>query len=507
VVANGVISTFRDLNSSSEVTVETAQGKFQFKPSEVGYGNPVKLLDGRAMVDRVPASASIVSTKEEQDFPAAASDRDGNVWVAYQQFTPNPKFTGFRNQLRGEKVDFAELKEPAGGDQVMVARYSRGRWEDPVAVSDARIDAFKTAVAIDGSKRVWVFWSENRGGNFDIYARAIEGGRAGRIARLSSDAGPDITPVATTDSQGRVWVAWQAFRSGRSQIRAAHQQTNGFSDEAIVASSASNEWNPAIAAAMGGEVSVAWDSYRNGEYSVYFRSFDRNAKLGAERAAAATARYEAYPSVAYDSSNRLWLAWEESDTGWGKDFGADETTGIGLYHGRWIRVRVFQGDRAFDPPDVGAVMPGAVRRKVDDPSRQSDPPAGSQPNPQFAENRRPNQTPAAPPRSRNSFPRLAADGGGRVWLAYRTAHPTWWVPIGTVWFENVVSFDGQSWSNPIFINHSSNLLDNRPALASTAAGELIVVIPNRSRRVPSPHGDFDGRRQRRLDLGRVPIRH
>ena len=34
----------------------------------------------------------------------------------------------------------------------------------------------------------------------------------------------------------------------------------------------------------------------------------------------------------------------------------------------------------------------------------------------------------------NSYPRLAADRGGRIWLAYRTAQPIWWNVIGTVWF-------------------------------------------------------------------------
>jgi hypothetical protein len=488
VVANGLIATLRNLNTSSEVTVESAQGKFQFKPAEIGYGKQVKLMEGRVRVDRVPASNAVVNTKDEQDFPAASADRDGNVWVAFQQFTLNQKFIGFRNQLRGEMKDFNELRESPGGDQVMLAQYSRGKWADPIAISEPGGDLFKTAVAIDGSKRAWVFWSENKGGNFDIYARAVENDRAGKTVRLSSDNGPDIAPVAAADSQGRVWVAWQAFGNGRSQIRAAHQNATGFSDEIVVASSASNEWNPAIAASSSGEVTIAWDSYRNGDYSVYFRTFDRNVKPGEERAAAATARYEAYPSIAYDSSSRLWLAWEESDTAWGKDFGADETTGIGLYHGRWVRVRVFQGDKAFDPPDVGAVLPGAIRRKVDDASRQSDPPAGTQPNPQLSPNRRPNQTPQPPPRSRNSFPRLLADGGGRIWLAYRTAHPTWWIPLGTVWFENVVTFDGQSWSNPIFINHSANLLDKQPALVSTSAGELMIVNSSDGRQefIPQP---------------------
>jgi len=483
IAANGVVATLRDLTAASEVSVETAQGKFQFRPAEIAYGKAAKFLDGRAMVDRVPASTAVTRSRDDQDYPASAADREGNVWVAYLQFTPNPKFLGIRWTAAGPQQDLAELAEPTGGDQIFLTQYSRGVWSEPIAVSEAHGDLFKPAVAVDGAGRVWVFWSANTNGNFDLYARPVEGGKPGRALKLTSDRGPDIMPVAATDAKGQVWVAWQAFRNGRSQIHAARQQGEKFSDEIVVASSVANEWNPAIAASPKGEIAIAWDSYRKGDYDVYFRTFDNSGRPGAERAAAASARYEAYPTLAYDADGRLWMAWEESDAAWGKDFGADETTGIGLYHGRWIKTKVWQGERAFTPPDVGAVLPGAQRQKVDSESRQSDPQPGTQPDPQLAKNRRPNLTPAPPQRPANNFPRLLADRGGRVWLAYRTAHPTWWSGLGGVWFENVVSFNGNGWTGPIFINHSDNLLDNRPALASTAAGELLVI------------GSADGRQQ------------
>src|SRR5262249_61548180 len=91
--------------------------------------------------------------------------------------------------------------------------------------------SYKPAVTVDGSGRVWVFWSANDGGNFDLYARSFEAGKGGKTVKLTSDLGPDIAPVAATDAKGRVWVAWQGFRNGRSQIRAAYQQGEKFSDE------------------------------------------------------------------------------------------------------------------------------------------------------------------------------------------------------------------------------------------------------------------------------------
>lgn len=485
IVSNGVIVTMSGTNAGTEAIVKTAQGEFRFRPSEFGYGRQVKYLNGRAMVDRVPAASALTRSNDDQDYPAAAASRDGSVWVAYIQFTPDPKFNGIRWQLPSDKevTNFGELKEVNHGDQVMLARYANGSWSAPIAITEGRGDLFKPAVAVDGSGRVWVFWSADQGGNFDLFARAVANGQPGRTIRLTTDSGPDVQPAAATDAKGNVCVAWQAFRNNRSQIHAARQSGDAFLPEVVVASSGSNEWNPAIAASPSGEVTVAWDSYRKGDYDVYARSFDGGGKLGAERPIAATLRYEAYPSLAYDPSGRLWLAWEESDEGWGKDFGAYETTGIGLYHGRWVRVLAMQGDRFFTPADVGRVLPGSGRVRVDAPSRQSDAVQGVQPSQELAANRRPNQTPVPPPRPRNSYPRLLADAGGRIFLAYRTAHPTWWSGIGTVWFENVVSYDGQAWTNPAFINHSDNLLDNRPALVSTAPGELLIF------------GSSDGRQQ------------
>jgi hypothetical protein len=186
VVANGVIVTFRNLTSASDVSVETAQGKFSFRPSDLPYGKATKLLDGRVMVDRVTAGGRVAGSRDEQDYPAAATDREGNVWVAYAQFTPNPKFTGIRWSGTGETKNFAELAEPTGGDQIMLMNWSRGAWSEAVAVTEKGGDLYKPAVASDGSGRVWVFWSANNGGAFDLYARSFEAGKGGKTLKLTS---------------------------------------------------------------------------------------------------------------------------------------------------------------------------------------------------------------------------------------------------------------------------------------------------------------------------------
>jgi len=230
-------------------------------------------------------------------------------------------------------------------------------------------------------------------------------------------------------------------------------------------------------------VTIAWDSYRNGNYDIFARTQTGGKAWGAEFAVAATDRYEAYPSLAYDPAGRLWVAYEEGGRSWGKDFGAYDTAGIALYQGRVIRLTGFEpgGARVETQADVGALLPGIPQAKVDRPGEQNraenfDPDAGR------AGRRGPAQAAPNAQSARNNYPRLAIDGSGRMWLAFRSAYPVWWNAVGTVWTEHLVSYDGSRWTAPIYLHHTDNLLDNRPAMVAYRSGSALVIDSADNRR-------------------------
>ncbi len=299
-----------------------------------------------------------------------------------------------------------------------------------------------------------------------------------------------------TDSNGKVWLAWQGWRDGRAAIFTAHQDGKGFTSPEKISTSAKNEWNPAIAADKAGRVAVAWDSYRNGNYDVYERTWSNSWE--AEVPIAASARYEAYPSIAFDPKGRLWVAYEEGGEGWGQDFGAYSSPGIALDKGRAIRLRALEPDgrlvtiqSSIDKNLIGipSGRPDITASQLDGEPRD--------PDTQSAANRKPDQAPegGAQTTAKNTLPRLTIDDSGRVSIAFRTAHPIWWSPIGTVWSEYVISFDGKQWSKPIYLDHSDNLLDNRPAVLSTAAGKLLIVNSSDGRRKFVPANSIMGERE------------
>ena len=111
-------------------------------------------------------------------------------------------------------------------------------WTGPFAVTGTGEDVMRTAVAIDGQGRAWIFYSAQRSGNFDLYARnALADGTLSPEIRLTSDPGTDLFPVAATDASNRVWVAWQGFRNNNLEVLAAAQTGDTFTNERIVSTS------------------------------------------------------------------------------------------------------------------------------------------------------------------------------------------------------------------------------------------------------------------------------
>lgn len=504
VYENGVLIGALLDSPSARFEIETKEGSFSFTAQELPYGETKSVLSGRAVIDRVPSSVQLTTSAEEEDFPAVAQ-RGDDVYVAYVEFTHSNRAKEAAAMTGSEALTFDDLARPAGGDRVMLQHYSRTKnvWDAPMPVSAARQDIMRTAVAVDGGKRVWVIWSANQKGNFDIYAKSLVKGKWSPAVRLTTDPGTDVNPVAVTDARGRVWVAWQGFRKNNLEVLASVQNGDRFTREKTVSFSPASDWDPALAASKNGEVAVSWDTYDKGDYDVYFRRMRSNGDIQIQPPVpvAASQNFEARSSIAYDPQNRLWVAYEASSRKWGKDFGAYETTGVALYQGHNIQVKCFQGAKPFTTGEsIKTALPGPLpallrlprRPRSAEPEAPKAPISGEMPIPELAPNRAENGTPQPPPLPLNSFPRIAVDSQGTVYLAFRTVASAWKSPAGTVWFENVIYFDGARWNGPIFVPRTDGLLDNRPGFAVLAPGHVMLVSAMDHRQSQVPGGGRRG---------------
>ncbi len=479
VAENGVMITAL-AQADARWSIHTARGDFSFTLRDLPWGEQRSFLDGAVEVDRIPPTAQLTTSDDDEDFPAVARAGD-DIWLSYVRFSHSNRSLESFQTLREPLDNFESLARPAGGDQVFARHYSKdGVWSAPVAISPNAENVTRTAVAIDGRKCPWIFWSAQRNGSFNLFAKVNRNGLWSPEIRVTSGPGPDLQPVAATDAKGRVWVAWQGYRNNNLEILAAVQNGDSFGSETLVSTSKASDWDPAIAASPNGDIAVSWDTYNKGDYDVYFSRMrsDEKSKIELDPpvTAAATPFFEAHSSIAFDAHNRLWLAYETSTARWGKNFGAYDSTGTPLYEDRNIRVKCFDGGAVFSTSaDLLNVMPGPpmAPRRAPRAKPERNP---SQPNPNAAKNRRPGQLLSPRARALNSFPRIATDSAGDVYLAFRSLS----TPVnlrsaaGSVWVEHVVCFDGHKWIGPVFLPRTDGLLDSRPALLALEPGRLIA---------------------------------
>ena len=501
VQENGIIVTIAAASTPVAFEVKTTQGNFGFSSQDVPLGTRKLFLGGKALAAQTGASLQLTSTNEEEDFPSMAQSGD-DVYLAYTRFVHGDRSLAQSVGTRQPITDFSFLARPAGGDQILLLHYSKSQrvWTGPFAVTGTGEDAMRTAVAVDGQGRAWIIYSVQRAGNFDLYARnASPDGTLSAEIRLTTDAGTDVFPVATTDASGRVWVAWQGFRNGNLEILTTAQTGDTFAPEAIVSTSPASDWDAAIAAAPNGEVAISWDTYDKGDYDVYLRRVRFTDQIGLDDpiAVAATLNFEARSTLAYDAQNRLWIAYEVSGPKWGKDYGAYDTTGIALYHNHTIQVRCLIGNDLFaTADDIAKTLPGAPANQLFLPTFPG--PYGPQPDPALAKNRQPNADvgfSAAQDGPKNSFPRLATDPDGTVYLAFRqivgnglSSSGATGQSVGSIWTGSVVYFDGSQWHGPAVLADAEAVGDNRPSIVPLGPGQLLLAQAMDHRLSPLPKG-------------------
>jgi hypothetical protein len=344
-------------------------------------GSPVASEMPQVIYGNVTISSLAVGHQDRQDdLPAIAAAPDGSLWVAWLSFN-------------GEH------------DDVALRHCQNGRWSNLHWVPDTSGDSWLPQVAVDTSNRVWVVWSQQLDGNWDLYARRFDpaGQEWGRLERLTSDPEPDINPRLASNGKGQFALVWQGFRGRYSSIFLKTFDGQRWSGEVRVTRHAADDWEPAVALDSQGAAWVAYDSYVNGNYDVFLSQVTDGRVDGPEIPVAVTPRFEARATVAVDGSDQVWVAWESGLPNWGKDNGYiihEHQPGVPLGGFRRVRIRcyangqwressqplasVFPGDRVFQPNVFasGEKVWVAVKLRETMPHGRPNPPSYYVPSPQ-----------------------------------------------------------------------------------------------------------------------------
>jgi hypothetical protein len=444
----------------TKITFKTARGTFAFTLADLAPGTPTVFLGGQAEVTPEVGALRLTGPKTEDDYPVLARAPDGTIWLAYNEYTPGPSLIKERVQAGN-----FELLTPSGnGDQVLLQRFDGKLWHPPIEVTEPGLRIWRPTVAVDKKGVVTVAWTQQAGEDWEIFYRqytppGAAGGKGtwAEAVRLTKAPGSDFHVVAAADAKGQVWLAWQAWRDNHFQILLANTADG---QPKAISPPRANSWGPAIAADSKGRVYVAYDTYAAGNYDVRLHILDQTGPVPVERTmfVADSPRCEARPHVVCDARDRVWIAYEEGDEQWGKDYtnktpkkvGIASNPGYPLYLRRNVRVKCLADGKLQQPADE-------TDRVLDTLDR---------------------------PRA---VPRLSVDAAGGVWLLFRM-HP---LPgrAGEVWYSYALRYDGKKWGLPQKLGNSSNLLDNRPGLVPFGQGILAVFSSDTRQRTQNRDQD------------------
>ncbi len=422
LIEAGVVARVR--GAGAKARVSTAHGDFEFEG--VDYGRAAAFFGGNVTVERVPESERLTDGAYQDDFPAAAVARDGSLWTAW---------LGYRDKA----------------DVLLAAR----RGEPPAVVSGPG-DHQQPAIAADGAGRVWVVWSQNVDGVFQLRARRLENGRWGAVETVTSGEGPNVSPAVAVDRAGDLHVAWQGFRQRRAQILLKSFRQGRWSGEVALSEGPGDHWHPAIAADPSGGVWTAWDGYGSGTYQIYARRYSAG-RAGALHDVSRNNRFAARPSIACSTSGP-WIAWEESGSHWGKDWAVDDPAANKLYTDRSIRAAMLAGN---EWREVAATAAGALSDRM----------------------RRFHQSPV-----------LAFDSSGRPWMLLRArtsavnSREDNWANSGR-WEFYVTRWETDRWLPAIWLPSSAGRNSMRAALVAGIDNTMRAVWPADQRNFPQGRPD------------------
>lgn len=445
-----------DAPADAQVSVTTAQGNFKFALSEVPLGKSKKFLDGRVEVSQVVYTRELVATTDDEDFPAAATSPDGTVWCAYTAYNRGTQ-VDTKAALSGQ---FESLIPRGNGDQLRLISYANEQWSAPLNVTERELDVWRPSVSVDKAGNVWVVWSQQVDGNWDVYCRVYDPAKKkwDEIERLTTDPGGDVSAVTAAQPESGIVVVWQHWNQGQADLYGTRLARNAARAKPVpIAGGPGNQWNASVATAANGDLWIAWDTYQNGNYDIYASRIptlkpgetidDADPRLK-PIAVATSPLYEGRPSLVIDKDNRVWIAYEEGGASWGKDQGPRLTgAGVPFYYERKITVRAIVDGKLQQT--LAAPESEKIYYHYDDTRYKGE------------------------YKERISLPRLGLDKDGRLWLEFRR-HPLT-SAAGERWVSFVTRYDGDHWAENLLVPNSANLLDNRPALLGLQNGGLLMI--------------------------------
>jgi len=158
--------------------------------------------------------------------------------------------------------------------------------------------------------KIWVVWSSNRDGNYEIYHKIYDGFSWSSDTRLTENAGVDEFPSIMQDEDNKIWVVWSSNRNGNYEIyyKIYNYTKNEWGTEGLFISNPAEEWDPSIMQAQDGKIWIVW--IRNND--LFYKVLFKNTTVAEPSTQLTYNETNPHPSIMQAQDGKIWIAWESS---------------------------------------------------------------------------------------------------------------------------------------------------------------------------------------------------
>jgi len=178
-------------------------------------------------------------------------------------------------------------------------------------------DSANPAIAVDSANHLHVVWHDNTPGNFEIYyKKSTDGGSSWATKRLTWTSGPSFSSAIAVDSNNNPHVVWEDETSGNREIYLKRSTDGGvnWTTKRLTWTSGHSQV-PYAAIDSQNRFHVVWYDDTTGNSEIYYKRSTNGGLNWATKRLTYNAGNSYMPTIAIDSSNRLFVVWYDDSPG------------------------------------------------------------------------------------------------------------------------------------------------------------------------------------------------
>jgi len=232
--------------------------------------------------------------------PSVAQASDGKVWIVWHSYRS------------GNADIFYKVYDPSNVHP----------WSSERNLTTATNDDISPSVMQANDGKIWVVWSTSRTGNYEIYCKTTSdnGATWSQEQNLTANPNEDEGPSIMETAGGTIWLVWSANRTGNFDIYYKTSQDNGvtWATDKSLNYPETNDRNPSITQAADSKIWFVWVRDKNLNLNIWYKTY--NATSNSWSATTQVTQdsgdiLNLNPSVMQANDGNIWIVWDSDKVG------------------------------------------------------------------------------------------------------------------------------------------------------------------------------------------------